>query len=98
MANQQSGQLKLQVVDVSGQKMFQLDDVEPDSTVDELLRRAVPELRMPQNDVAGRPLAYQLRLDREGRHLHSAERVGDATLQQDRLTILPNIDAGATCS
>ena len=97
MANGQSGQLRVQVTDVSGQKSYRFDGVEPDATVGELLRRMVPELRMPTNDTAGRPLAYQVRLDREGRHLHSAERIGDAVQTDDQLTILPNIDAGASC-
>lgn len=93
-----NGELRLQVGDVSGQKQFVLNDVEPDATVREMLMKVVPELRMPMTDVAGRPLAYQARLDREGRHLHGSERIGDAVLEGDRVTILPNIDAGASRS
>jgi hypothetical protein len=96
MANGQSGQLRLQVSDVTGQKIYLAEGVQADTTVDELLRQLVPELRMPRTDVAGRPLAYQLRHDGEGRHLHSAERIGDAVQSDAQVTILPNIDAGAS--
>jgi hypothetical protein len=95
MANSNNGQLNLQVADVSGQKLFQVSDIEPDDTVGVLLSRAVMEMNMPQTDVAGRPLVYHARLEREGRHLHPAERIGDAVSTDDRLTILPNIDAGS---
>ena len=46
------------------------------------------------NDTAGRPLHYQARLDREGRHLHGAETVGDALREDDEIVLTPNIDAG----
>jgi hypothetical protein len=41
-------------------------------------------------------LSYQARLEREGRHLNAAERIGDALERGDKLTLQPNIDAGAT--
>jgi len=34
------------------------------------------------------------RLEREGRHLHASERIGDALQTEDHLTLHPNIDAG----
>ena len=96
MANAQTSQLRLHVSDVSGQKIYLAEGVEPDTTVAELTRLLVPRLSMPRTDVAGRPLAYQLRADGPGRHLHAAERIGDAVQTDDALTILPNIDAGAS--
>jgi hypothetical protein len=87
--------VRLRIADVSGQKQFQFSRVRADDTVGEVLSRAVLEMNMPQTDVAGRPLVYHARLEREGRHLHTSERIGDAVVTDDNLTILPNIDAGA---
>jgi hypothetical protein len=40
-------------------------------------------------------LSYQALLEREGRHLHAAERVSDVLEPQDRIVLQPNIDAGS---
>jgi hypothetical protein len=94
MANGSNGQIQVEVADVSGQKLFRFGDVDSNGTVGSLLSRAVMEMNMPQTDVAGQPLVYHARLEREGRHLRTAERIGDAVLPDDRVTIFPNIDAG----
>jgi hypothetical protein len=86
--------LGLQVSDVSGQKNFTVSDAPQDSTVGELIQGLLGEMELPQNDVSGRPLVYQALLEREGRHLHASERVGDALQQGDQLVLQPNIDAG----
>jgi len=52
------------------------------------------QMNLPQNDVGGRPLTYHARLEREGRHLHASERVGDAVQAGDKVVLQPNIDAG----
>jgi hypothetical protein len=52
------------------------------------------QMNLPQNDVSGRPLTYHARLEREGRHLHASERVGDAVQNGDKVVLQPNIDAG----
>jgi hypothetical protein len=51
-------------------------------------------MSLPANDPTGQPLAYHARLEREGRHLNAAERVGDAVREGDTLMLQPNIDAG----
>ena len=84
----------LQVSDVSGQKSFSVSGVPQDSTVGELIQGLLGQMQLPQNDVSGRPLTYHARLEREGRHLHASERVGDALLTGDQLVLQPNIDAG----
>ena len=76
-------------------KLFQFDDIEPDDTVSALVNRAVGQMSMPPTDVAGRPLVYHARLDRVGRQLYSSERIGDAILTNDRLTMFPSIDAAS---
>lgn len=86
--------LSLEVSDVSGQKVFTVADVPADGTVGELVHEMLLRMDLPANDSGGAPLAYQARLEREGRHLNASERIGDALAPGDRLTLQPNIDAG----
>jgi hypothetical protein len=88
----------LEVTDVSGQKRVTVDDVHSAGTVGELIDGLLPEMQLTRNDVAGRPLTYHARLEREGRHLHASERIGDALRAGDRLVLQPNIDAGGVAS
>jgi hypothetical protein len=87
---------ELQVSDVTGHKSknVSLSNIPSDYTVGELVRELLSELQFPKNDAAGRPLQYQARLDREGRHLHGSEAVGDALQSGDKVVLTPNIDAG----
>jgi len=84
----------LEVSDVTGQKRLELSDVPADATVGEVIEELLADLNLSPTDVEGRPLTYQARLDREGRHLHPSEKIGDATRSGDHLTLQPNIDAG----
>jgi len=84
----------LQVSDVSGQKLLNVSDAHRDASVGELIQGLLSEMNLPPNDVEGRPLTYHARLEREGRHLHASERVGDALQTGDRVVLQPNIDAG----
>ena len=88
----------LEVSDVSGQRTLEVEDVPTDTTVGELIDRLLADLALTREDTNGRQLTYQARLEREGRHLHAAERVGDALQTGDRLVLQPNIDAGASRS
>ena len=84
----------LQVSDVTGQKRKSISNIPPDCTVGELVQELLSELQLPKNDGAGRPLQYQARLDREGRHLNGSETVGDALQAGDSVVLTPNIEAG----
>lgn len=84
----------LTVSDVSGQKMKKVNQVPPDATIGELIQGLLAQMKLPQNDVVGRPLKYQARLDREGRHLQPSERVGEALRNGDSVMLQPNVDAG----
>lgn len=84
----------LTVSDVSGQKVYDIGNAPTDGTVGELIQEMLPTMNLPKNDTGGQPLTYHARLEREGRHLHASERIGDALLTGDRLTLQPNIDAG----
>ena len=86
--------LALTVSDVSEQKVKNVKEIRRKSTVGEMIEGLLPTLRLPANDVQGRPLTYHARLEREERHLHASELVGDALETGDRIVLQPNIDAG----
>lgn len=94
MHDEAQGLTLLEVSDVSGQKRMRMDAYEPDATVGELVERLLTELQLTREDTGGRLLTYRARLEREGRHLNAAERVGDALQPGDRIVLQPNIDAG----
>ena len=79
--------------DVSGQKRATAD-APADATVGELARALIAQMNLPQTDVEGRPMSYHMRLEREGRHLHPAETVGDVLQEGDQIVLQPKIQAG----
>ena len=89
-------ELALQATDVSGQKTFNVPRVPLDSTVGEFVRGLLPRMRLPENDISGRPLHYHALLEREGRHLHASEAVAEALQEGDRVVLQPNIEAGGS--
>ena len=86
--------LGLRVSDVSGQKAVRASAVPSTFTIGELVQGLIERMGLARNDVEGRPLNYQARLDREGRHLNGRETVGDALREDDEIVLTPNIDAG----
>ena len=89
-------EIPLEISDVSGQKVFSVTNAPANNTVGELVHEMLGKMNLPRNDASGAPLTYQARLEREGRHLNASERIGDALERGDKLTLQPNIDAGAT--
>jgi hypothetical protein len=87
-------EIPLEISDVSGQKVFSVANAPTGNTVGQLVAEMIGKMNLPRNDASGAPLTYQARLEREGRHLNSSERIGDLK-KGDRLTLQPNIDAGA---
>lgn len=86
--------LTFQVSDVSGQKQRTVKGPPRDASVGDLIQGLLPQMQLPEADTHGRPLTYQARLEREGRHLHGSEIIGEALQADDRLVLQPNIDAG----
>jgi hypothetical protein len=80
--------------DVSGYTKVRAAGISPDMTVGELVEGLVPKMGLPGADAGGRPVSYHARSDREGRHLHASEIVGDALEPDDRIVLQPNIQAG----
>jgi hypothetical protein len=89
--------IDLQVSDVSGQRVHSVHGVPVDATVGEFVQEVLASMKLPRNDTSGRPVVYHARLDREGRHLHGSEIIGEALKRDDRLVLHPNIDAGGSC-
>lgn len=89
-----TAEIELEISDVSGQKVFSVANAPVANTVGELIQEVLPKMGLPRQDSGGAPLSYQARLEREGRHLHASERIGDVLESGDRLSMQPNIDAG----
>ena len=87
-------ELTFQVQDVTGQRVTSVREVPADSTVGELIDSTLAKMKLPGIDSKGRPMVYQARLEREGRHLHDSERVSDAVQNDDRVVLLPTVEAG----
>ena len=86
--------LEVTATDVSRQKRVRAKRVRWESTMGDLVQDLLPRLHLPALDTAGRPLNYHVRLDREGRHVHSSEVIGQALRQADEITIQPDVVAG----
>jgi hypothetical protein len=89
-----NGRLDLEAADVTGQHAAQLRGYPEDATVSDLVRELVDRLGLSRNDPSGLPYTYHARHEREGRHLHASEVIGDALQTGDKITLQPNIDAG----
>ena len=84
--------------DVTGQTVVNvgIDAGDREMSVGELLDALVPRMKLPRLGNGGRPLTYHARLEREGRHLHATEVVGEALQPKDRIMIQPTIEAGGS--
>jgi len=87
--------LNFEASDLTGQNNVRVRKVRPDSTMGDVVRSLVTKMRLGSKDPQGRELTYQARLEREGRHVHASELVGDALREGDRIQLHPNVDAGA---
>ena len=86
--------MSLRITDFTGQKRTRVSSVLPQSTMGDLVRSLLTKLGLPESSVDGKPLAYQARLQREGRHVHASELVGEALKDNDEISLTPSIDAG----
>jgi hypothetical protein len=81
--------------DVTGQRRFAVQDLPPDTTVQELIRRLVPTMGLPSEDSTGMPQSFHAFLERDGRHLRASETVGHALRDADEIVLHPDVQAGA---
>ena len=86
--------LDLHAKDVTGTKKIKVPFAHPETTIRELTQGLLRRMGLIREDVVGRPLEWQLRLEREGRQLNDSELVGDALQREDEVVLLPKINAG----
>ena len=94
MGKPETESMSLKASDVSGQKVVKVAGVAPDSTIRELVKGLVPKMGLRSQDSNDSPLVYHVRLEREGRHLHDSEIVGDVLMPDDQIVLHPNVMAG----
>jgi hypothetical protein len=94
MAETAAATLDIRARDLTGQKRFRLTGVSGESSVGELVRSALARMGLVSRARAGRELEYRARLEREGRQLHSSERVGEVLRRDDEIVLTPRIHAG----
>lgn len=86
--------LNLKVRDVSGQRPFSVKNFRRDAAVGELVHGLVNRMDLDTHDPNGRSHAYHAFLEREGRHLHASELVGEVLREGDEIILQPDIQAG----
>lgn len=86
--------LSLRAMDVSGQKVSEVQNLDPTTSVGDLVQGLVTRMRLPRNDSSGRPLSYQLLLREQGRHLTSDSRIGEFAQESDTVVLQPSVEAG----
>lgn len=85
-----SEKITLHLQDATGQREFVAQGVPKGASWGETLKSIVANMDLPKNTPAG----WQGKLEREGRHLHSSEIVGESLLDGDRIVLQPETDAG----
>lgn len=87
--------LDIEAIDVTGQRRKRMLDYPADATVRDLLGDLVDQMELNRTNPAGAPVVYHGRLQREARHLHNSEIVGEALQSGDVISLHPKINAGA---
>jgi hypothetical protein len=80
--------VSIQASDVSGQKILNVPNIPLDATIGEITHGLLAKMNLTES------VPYQLRLERQRRHLHASERVADALETGDKVVLHPSIDAG----
>jgi len=85
--------ISLRIQDVSGQREFVARDVPTDASWGEAMTGILAGMSLPANEGAEQS-AWTGRLEREGRHLHASEIVGEALEDGDQIVLQPEAVAG----
>ena len=80
--------------DATGQRRFAVRKFPPDRTVGELIAFLLTRMRSDRDAGADTEQDYKAYLDRESRHLRSAELVGDVLREGDQVRIDQDLQAG----
>lgn len=83
----------LRVQDMTRQREVVARDVRRDASWGEALASILTTMALPRNEptAAG---GWAGHLEREGRHLHPSEIVGDALMEDDKIVLHPEVTAG----
>ncbi|MBP8128800.1 MAG: hypothetical protein KA184_04405 [Candidatus Hydrogenedentes bacterium] len=87
--------VSVRISDMTRQRSF-IGQIPRQASWGESLRGILDQLglNLPANPDAGEDVVWTGRLEREGRHLHASELVGDALHEGDEVTIQRDIQAG----
>jgi hypothetical protein len=87
-----NGTIDLVVEDLSGQVRRRARGVPRQATVGDLVSGLTREMRLPANDLQGRPLTYGARA--RGESLAESDRVGEVLDSEEVVTLVQNVTAG----
>lgn len=86
--------LDVHVRDVANQRPSVARGLRADLSIGDLVHRLSARMNLPKVDASGQPHVYHAYLQREARHLHATETVGDALQPEDEIVLQPDIQAG----
>ena len=87
--------LSFNVKDNSGQRRYAVRNYRGEATVGELIRGLVERMDLRSEGADGADDVYHAFSGREGRHLRSAEIVGNVIEEGDEITLRPDVQAGS---
>ena len=85
--------ITLHVSDMSGQREYVARGVPKDASWGETMSGILSSMSLPKNNPAS-PNVWSGHLERESRHLHASEIVGDALVDGDKVVLQPEVNAG----
>lgn len=94
MSTSATDSLNLVARDVTGQRTFKVNHFSAEMTVSDLIRDVVPRMGLVSPGAPRELAVFRAFLERESRHLHGGERVGDSLREADEITLQPDIQAG----
>lgn len=83
------------VEDVSGQKHFNINNYNRNSTVGDMINGLTKKMGLPTTDAEGNTTVYRAFSKADSKHLDNSEIVGDALKPGDSLVLQPNVNAGS---
>jgi len=86
--------LMLHVTDVSGQKQARVPEVPVDANVADVVREIAQQMNLPNTDPSGRPIQWLARREREGERLNGSAIVREVLVNDDKIVLQPNLEAG----
>ena len=86
--------LSFSVRDNSGQRRYAVRNYRSEATVGELIRGLVERMGLTSENAETIDEVYHAFSGREGRHLRSAEIIGDVIEEGDEITLRPDVQAG----